>query len=84
MLEVELVLRSARIPVLDVDVAHLTATGGTVVVTVVDVLSSAWGQAWPPVHCEYKGDVSKQGLRLEKVVRSPPVVGGGVTYNVAR
>jgi hypothetical protein len=50
--EVVVVLRVARVPILDVHLANLAGLGWVVVIAVVDVLATARGQARPPVHCK--------------------------------
>lgn len=49
---VEVVFLSTRIPVLNNDVTYLILIWGFVIIAVVDVLTSAWGQTWLPVHCK--------------------------------
>lgn len=51
-MEVVVVLRVARVPVLDVHLANLAGLGWVVVVAVVDVLATSRGQTRPPVHCK--------------------------------
>ena len=51
---VELVLLGAREPVLHVHVAHLVLVRRSVIITVVDVLTTPWSRTRLPVHFKTK------------------------------
>lgn len=49
---VEVIFLSTREPVLNIHITYLIFIWRSVIITVIDVLTTTWGQTWLPVHCK--------------------------------
>jgi len=49
---VEVIFLCTRKPVLNIHITYLILVWWSVIITVVDVLTTTWGQTWLPIHCK--------------------------------